>query len=59
MVAVVNHLTGHTAIDADVLARDKTSLIATKEQHHMGDIHGIPHSASGLLDTIGTLVNGI
>jgi len=27
---VVNHLTGHAAIDADVLTRDEASLVAAK-----------------------------
>ena len=31
MVAVVDHLAGHAAIDADVLARDKACLVATEE----------------------------
>ena len=29
VVAVVNHLAGHTAVYADVLARDETCLVAT------------------------------
>jgi hypothetical protein len=31
MVAVVNHLAGHAAVDADVFACDKTSFVAAKE----------------------------
>ena len=27
VISVINHLTGHAAIDADVLARDETSLV--------------------------------
>ena len=31
VVAVVNHLAGHAAVNADVFACDKTSFVAAKE----------------------------
>ena len=59
MVAVVNHLAGHATIYTDVLARDETRLVATEEQHHVGNVHGVPYPARRLLGGIGTLVNGV
>ena len=59
MVAVVDHLTGHAAIDADVLARDEACLVATEEEHHMGNVHGVAHTASRLLRGIRTFVHGV
>ena len=59
MVAVVDHLTGHAAIDADVLARDEACLLATEEEDHVGYVHRVAHPARGLLNGIGTFVSGI
>ena len=56
---MVNHLLGHAAINTDILTRNKAGLVATKEQHHMGYVHGISHPTGRLLDGIGTFVNGI
>lgn len=38
MVAVINHLAGHTPIHAGILAHDKTGLVATEEQRHVGNV---------------------
>ena len=59
MVAVINHKSSLTAIDADVLAGDEACLVGCQEQHHIGDIQRIAHPACGLLNGIGTLVNGV
>ena len=58
-ISVVNHLPGHAAVDADVLARYKAGLVATKEQHHIGNVHGITHSAGRLLRGIRAFVDGV
>ena len=59
VVSVVNHLLGHATIDAYILARDEAGLVATKEQHHIGYVHGIPNPASRLLSGIGAFINGV
>ena len=59
VVAVVNHLPGHAAVYADVLARDEACLVATEEQHHVGNVHGVPHPGGRLLSGIRTLVIGV
>ena len=38
IVAVVYHLTGHAAVDADVLAGDEAGLVGAEIQHHIGDV---------------------
>ena len=59
VVTMVNHQPGLTAINADVLAGDETSLVGSQEQHHVGDIHGIAHPAGRLLDGVGAFVDGV
>ena len=56
MFPVVDHLSGHTAIDADVFSSDKAGLVRAEKQHHMGDVQGITYSADRLLDGIGTFI---
>ena len=41
MIAMVNHLSGHTAVDAYILACDESRLVRAEEQHHIGDIHRV------------------
>ena len=41
IVAMIDHLLGHAAIDANILTCDETSLIATKEQHYFSNAHQI------------------
>ena len=59
MVAVVCHLTGHAAVNADVLACDEARLVGTEIEHHVCNIQGIAHTSDWLLHGVGTLVNGI
>ena len=56
---MINHLLGHTTVYADVLARNEAGLIAAKEQHHIGDIHRVPHPTDRLLRGIWTIINGV
>lgn len=48
-IPVVDHLPGHAAVDANVFAGDEARLVRTEKQHHMGDVHGIPHTTGRLL----------
>ena len=41
MIAMVNHLTGHASVDADILACDEAAFVRAEEQHHIGDIHRV------------------
>ena len=59
MVAVVYHLTGHAAVNTDVLASDEACLVGTEIEHHVCNIQRIAHTPDWLLHGIGTLVNGI
>ena len=56
---MINHLTGHSAIDTDVFARDETSLIGAKVKNHVGNIQRIAHTTSWLLHSIGTFINSV
>ena len=56
---MVYHLTGHAAVDTDVLACDEARLVGTEIEHHVCNIQGITHTPDWLLHGIGTLVNGI
>ena len=58
MVAVVNHLVSHSAVDANVLAGDESSLVGAKKQHHVGYVHGIAHAPGGMLRGVGARVLG-
>ena len=51
-IPVIDHLPGHAAVDADVFAGDEARLVRAEEQHHMGDVHGIPHPTGRLLHGI-------
>ena len=59
MVAVINHKSSLTAIDADVLTSDESSFIGCQKQYHIGNIQRIAHTACGLLNGIGAFVNGV
>ena len=59
MITVIDHLAGHAAVYADVLAGNEACLVGTEEQHHVGYVFGIAHSPYGLLSGIGTVINGI
>ena len=56
MLTMVNHLLGHAAVDADVLAGDEASLVGAEEQHHVGDVHRIAYTTYRLLSGIGAFV---
>ena len=53
---MVNHLSGHSAIDADVFAGDESRLVGAEEQHHIGDVHRVAHTTCGLLCGIRSIV---
>ena len=57
MVAVVDHLPGHAAVDADVLAGDEARPFGAEEQRHVGNVHGIAHAAGRLLDGVRAFVD--
>ena len=47
MVTVVNHLAGHAAIDADILAGDEACILRTEVEHHICNVLGAPYAACG------------
>ena len=59
MVAVVDHLMCHTAVNADILARDKTRHVRAEIEHHIGNIGRISDPARRLLHGVRAFVNGI
>lgn len=56
---MVDHKPGLTAINADVLAGDETGFVGGQEQHRVGDVQRIAHTACRLLDGIGAFVDGV
>lgn len=58
-IPVIDHLPGHTAVDADVLAGDEARFVRTEEQHHVGDVHGMAHPTGRLLRGIRPLVDPV
>ena len=56
-VAVVYHLPGHAAVDADVLAGDEARLVRAEVEHHVRDVHRVPHAARGLLTGVRALID--
>ena len=38
---MVNHLTGHASVDADILACDEAGFVGAEEQYHIGDVHRV------------------
>ena len=59
MIAMVNHLAGHAAVDADVLTRDEASFVRTEVHHHVSDIHRVTDTAYWLLNGIGPVIDSI
>ena len=49
VVAVVDHLLCHTAVDADVFSGDKSGFVGTKEQHHICYVLRVADSPGGVL----------
>ena len=58
IIAVIDHLTGHASIDADVLTSDESCLVGTQVEHHIGNIHRIAHTTHWLLNGIGAVIVG-
>ena len=54
---MVDHLAGHAAVDADVLAGDEAGLVGAEIQHHVGDIQRVPHPTRWLLHGVRTLID--
>ena len=54
---MVDHLAGHAAVDADVLAGDEASLVGAEIQHHVGDVQGIAHAARRLLHSVRAFID--
>ena len=59
IVPVVDHLAGHSDVDADVLADDEAGLVGAETQHHVGDVQRVlyptrrlPHGVRTLLDDV-------
>ena len=50
VIPVVDHKTGLTAIDADILAGNKASFLGGQKQHHIGNVQGIAHTTCRLLE---------
>ena len=58
MIAVIDHLTCHTAVNADILARNKTCHIGIEIEHHRLILR-IANSACRLLHSICPLIYSI
>ena len=56
MITMVNHLSGHTAVDADIFACDESCLVGAEEQHHIGDVHRVANTSCWLLHRICAIV---
>ena len=56
---MVDHLAGHAAVDADVLAGDEARLVRAEEQHHVGDVQRVAHPPGGVLGGVRTLIYGV
>ena len=56
---MVDHLAGHAAVDADVLAGDEAGLVGAEIQHHVGDVQRVPYPTCRLLHGVGTFIDGV
>ena len=56
---MIDHLAGHAAVDADVLAGDEAGLVGAEIQHHVGDVQRVPYPTRRLLHGVGTLIDGV
>ena len=56
---MIYHLSGHAAINTDVLACDETSLVRAEEEHHIGYVQRIANSSCRLLNGIGTFIDSV
>ena len=59
VIAVIDHLTGHASVDADVFTSDEARLVGTKEQHHIGNIQGVTDTTCWLLYGIGAFIDSV
>ena len=48
-IVVVDHLTGHATVHADVLSRDEARLVAGEKEDDVRDVEGIPDASGGML----------
>ena len=52
-IAVINHQLAHSAVDDDILARDKPcAAVVAKKHHHVGDILRLADAPYGVLDFV-------
>ena len=59
VVSVIDHLLGHTAVNADILTVDKAGHIGAKVEHHIGNVGRVADTTRGLLHGIGALIHRI
>ena len=58
MFAMIDHLSGHAAVDADIFTGDESGFVRTEEQYHVGDIQRIANASCGLLDGVRAVIDG-
>ncbi len=46
---MVDHLLGHAAVDADILARDESRLVGCEEENYVYDVEWIADTTSEVL----------
>lgn len=56
MIAMINHLSGHATVDADVFACDESCLVRAEKQHHIGNVQWIANTSCRLLHRICALI---
>ena len=59
VIAVVDHLSGHSPVDADVFPGDESGFVGTEIQDHMGYVHRISDTSGRLLDGIRALIDRV
>lgn len=58
VIPMIDHLSCHTAVDANIFTRDKACHIRAEIEHHVCNIERITHPARRLLDCIRTMIDG-
>ena len=53
---MVDHVAGHAAINADVLARYEARLVGGKIENHVRDVHRVADASGKVLGCIGSIV---
>ena len=56
---MVDHLAGHAAVDADVLAGEEARLLGAEVEDHIGNVQRIAHPARRLLDRVRAFPDGV